>query len=252
MNTTLDSISFDYTESDKALFKNDQERYWKEISNSYVQLRSRCVDQLKILESGTHKEWIRQRVEVHMVTSIMRLLYLVESFRDSALKYNAAASAVQIKAMVEIPFHLGYLVWILSSHTKFEDVRSELSKIAWGNIDEETRLTSTANISQKTFYTRADEMIERHFKDQPATIKIFRTIYKEANATGHHNYEGRNVLMGVQEGDCWMPKDRKEWFIFLSSNIFQFFFHCSTILGMSCIFVKAIDYYLDRLPDYLK
>ncbi len=249
MNTTPISIVFDYSDADKTLFKNDQDRHWKDIEEFYVKLRSRCKDELKLSDRGTHKEWITSRVEMHMVTSLMRLLYLTESFRDSTMKFNAAAAAIHIKAMVEIPFHLGYLVWILSSHSKFEEMRAELAKIAWGIRDEDTGLTGKANITQKVFYTRADEMIEKHFKDQPSTIKIFKTVYKEANATGHHNYEGRNVLMGVQKDDTWKPKDRKEWFVFLSSNIFQFFLHCATILSMSSFFVGAIDYYLEHLPD---
>ena len=32
-------------------------------------------------------------------------------------------------------------------------------------------------------------------------INILETVYKEANAIGHHNYEGRNLLVGVQNGD---------------------------------------------------
>jgi hypothetical protein len=92
-------------------------------------------------------------------------------------------------------------------------------------------------------------MIEKHFQAEPSTLKIFRTVYKEANATGHHNYEGRNLLMGVQKGDTWTPKDRKEWFVFLTSNIFQVFLHAGTILSMSSFFVNAIDHYLAGLPD---
>lgn len=249
VNTVLPSIAFNYSEADKALFQNDQERHWKDIEGFYVKLRGRCVDELKLSQGGTHKAWITQRVEMHMVTSLIRLLYLTESFRDAALKFNSAAAAVHIKAMAEIPLHLGYLVWILSSHSKFEDMRAELKKIAWGIRDNKTHLTYRANITQKEFYTRADEMIEKHFKDQPSTIKIFETIYKEANATGHHNYEGRNLLIGVQKDGTWTPKDRKEWFIFLSSNIFQFFLQCATILGMTSLFVNMIDHYLAHLPE---
>ena len=250
MNTILTAISFNYSGTDKALFKNDQERNWKNIEDFYIKLRSRCKDELRLSDGGTHKEWITQRVEIHMITSLMRLLYLTESFRDSSIKFNVAAVAIHIKAMVEIPLHLGYLVWILSSNSKFEEIRAELAKIAWGTRDEDTGLTSKASISQKTFYTRADEMVEKHFKDQSSTIKIFRTVYKEANATGHHNYEGRNLLMGVQKDDTWKSKERKEWFVFLSSNIFPFFLHCATILSMSSFFVGAIDHYLDQLPEY--
>lgn len=252
MNTTLEFISFNYLESDKALFKNNQEPHWESISKFYGVLRARCMNELRVSERGTHKEWVTQRVEMHMVTSLIRLLYLTESFRDSAMSFNIVAGAVQIKAMVEIPLHLGYLVWILVRHKKFEEIRTELAKIAWGNRDVDTGLTGSANISQKTFYTHADEMIEEHFKGQPSTIEIFKTLYKESNATGHHNYEGRNVLIGLQKDDTWRVKDRKEWFVFLSSNIFQIFLHCDTILGMSSIFVEAIDHYLSNLPEYFE
>ncbi len=249
MNTTLESISFDYSDADKALFENGQDAHWQHIEEYYVTLRARCVDELKISESGTHKAWISQRVEMHMVTSIMRLLYLTESFRDASVKFNATAAAVHIKAMVEVPFHLGYLLWILCTHKKFEEMKAELAKVAWGIQDADTGLTGKANITQKDFYTHADEMIEKHFKDEPSTIKIFKTIYKEANAFGHHNFEGRNALVGVQKGDTWKPKDRKEWFIFMTSNIFQVFLYAGTILSMSSFFVNAIDHYLAELPD---
>lgn len=249
MNTTSESISFDYSDSDRALFKNGQEKHLKEIEKFYLEIRSKCTHTLTISKSGTHKEWVTQRVEMHMITSLMRLLYLTESFRDSALKFNAVAVAVHVKAMVEIPLHLGYLVWILSSHSKFEDIRSEIIKLAWGIRDKDTGLTAKSNISQETFHTRADEMLEKHFKEEPSTIKIFRTLYKDANATGHHNFEARNVLIGVQKDEIWEIKDRKNWFIFLSSNIFQFFLEASTILAMSSIFVNVIDYYLAHLPD---
>lgn len=252
MDTLKQSVTFDYLEADKALFQNDQQRHWKDIEQFYIKLRNRCVDELKISASGTHKAWTTQRVEMHMVTSLIRLLYLTESFRDASLKYNAPAAAIHVKAMAEIPLHLGYLTWILSSNLKFEQVRSELAKIAWGTKDGNTGLTYKSSISQKVFYTRADDMIEKHFKDQPSTIKIFETVYKEANAIGHHNYEGRNVLIGVQNGDIWKLKNRKEWFVFLSSNIFQVFLHCSTILGMSSFFVNAIDHYLNQLPEYFE
>jgi hypothetical protein len=249
METLKPSILFGYSEADKALFQNDQERHWKDIEQFYIKIKNRCVDELKISPSGTHKSWVKQRVEMHMVTSLIRMLYLVESFKEASLNFNAVAAAIHIKAMAEVPMHLGYLVWILSSNSKFEEIRAELAKIAWGTKDATTGLTGRASITQKEFYTRADEMIEKHFKDQPSTIKIFETIYKEANAIGHHNYEGRNILVGVQKGETWNLKDRKEWFIFLTSNIFQVFLHCSTILGMSSFFINAIDHYLAQLPE---
>lgn len=249
MNTNIESIAFDYSESDKAKFQNGQDIYWKNIEESYQKILLKCNDSLKISNSGTHKEWVSQRVKLHMTTSLMRLLYLTESFRDSAVKFNIVSAAVHNKAMCEIPLHLGYLVWVLSSRTKFDDMRLELSNIAFGLRDPDTGLTGHAKISQKTFYKRADEMLEKHFKDNPSTIKIFETIYKEANATGHHNFEGRSMLTGLQNGDTWVSKDRKEWFIFLSSNIFQVFLHCSTVLLMSLVFVNAIDHYLNQLQE---
>lgn len=252
MNTTLEKISFNYAEVDKALFRNEQERNWKEIEKYYVKLRALCKDKLKLTVQGNHKEWITQRVEMHMITSLVRLLYLTESFRDASLSFNSPAAAVHVKAMTEIPLHLGHLLWVLKKKTKFEDVREELKNITWGTRDEKTGLTTYASISQKTLYTRADEMFEELFKDQPSTIKLVETIYKESNATGHHNYEGRNILTGVQNDDFWRIKDRKEWFVFLSSNIFPFFLHSATVLHISYVFVRAIDFYLKQLPDKLK
>jgi hypothetical protein len=252
METILESITFDYSEADKKLFKNDQNKYWKEIENSYQKLRENCSDELKISEKGTHKQWTTQRVRLHATTSVMRLLYLTESFRDSSIKFNAPAAAIHIKAMTEIPLHLGYLVWILSEHNEFKDIREHLSKLAWGDKDKDTQLTSINKIKHKELYTRGDQMIKKMFKEDESTINLLERIYKEANATGHHNYEGRNMLVGVQNDDTWRIKGRKEWFVFLSSNIFQFFLHCETILHLSLTFLGAIDFYLDQMPDYYK
>lgn len=248
MNTTAATLVFNYSEADKSLFPNEQREHWDNIDKFYLKLRAYCRDELEITERGTHKAWVTQRVEMHMITSLIRLLYLTESFRDSAVNFNAPATAVHIKAMAEIPLHLGHLVWILTNHSKFEDIRNELKKIAWGTRDDMTGLTYRASISQKILYTHADEIMTKHFPDQPAS-KLFEIIYKEANATGHHNYEGRNILIGVQKNDFWNIKDRKEWFVFLSSNIFQFFLHCDAILGMSSIFVRMINHYLNTLSE---
>ena len=179
----------------------------------------------------------------------MRLLYLVEGFCEASEGFNPVNTAVFVKAMVEIPLHLGYLVWILDTYKDFDSIKNELSKIAFGNRDEKTGLTISSKISQKTFYSRSDEMIRKFFKDEPSKIDIFETLYKEANATGHNNYEGRNLLCGVQNGDTWRAKDRKEWFVFISNNIFRFFMQCDAVLGMSDIILKALDHYLKQLPD---
>jgi len=247
--TTANSITFKYSEEDEKLFKDDQKQHWQDIEHFYQKLRERCLDEVRIPVSASHKAWISARVNLHITTSLMRLLYLTESFRDASINFNSVATAVHIKAMTEIPLHLGYLVWILDSHSDFQSIRRELSKIAFGNRDKHTGLTASNKISQRTFYARSDAMIKKFLKDEPSSINIFETLYKEANAAGHHNYEGRNLLCGVQNDDIWGAKDRKEWFVFISNNIFQFFMHCDAILSMSHIFLGAIDHYINQLPE---
>jgi len=251
MLTNKNSIHFDYTKDDANLFTDDQKRYWRSIETNYIKLKSQCLDSIDIPISATHKVWISARVRSHASTSVMRLLYLVESFCDTSKNFNAVSAAIHIKAMVEIPLHLGYLVWILSEHNDFQSIKTELGKIGFGQRDKKTKLTFMSNISQKVFYTRADYMIKKLFKDQPSSINIFETLYKEANATGHHNYEGRNLLIGLTDKNgTWHVKDRKELFVFYTNNIFQLFLNCEAILSMSDLFLKAIDHYLEQLPDY--
>lgn len=250
--TNISSINFVFNEEDKNLFGDDQKRHWESIQNFYEKLQKRCLPEIEIPISASHKTWITARVNLHIATSLMRLLYLTEGFCDMSVKFNAVSSAVFIKAMTEIPLHLGHLVWILSEHNDFESIRAELFKLAFGNRDERVGLTVSSKISQKDLYTHADAMIKKFFKDQSSTINIFETLYKEANATGHHNYEGRNLLCGVQNDGTWQAKDRKEWFVFISNNIFQFFMHCDAILGMSDVFLNAIDHYLNQLPENFK
>jgi len=252
IQTNINSIAFDFSEEDKKLFSDDQKRSWANIQSFYEKLKAHCLEEIKIPISVSHKEWITARVNLHTTTSLMRLLYLIEGFCGVAKNFNSVASAVFVKAMVEVPLHLGYLVWILAEHNNFESIRDELSKIAFGNRDQGTGLTAGSKISQKDLYTRSDTMIKKFFKDNPSTINIFETLYKEGNATGHHNYEGRNMLCGLQNNGTWHAKDRKELFIFYSNNIFQFFMYCDAILGMSYIFLKATDHYLNQLPNNFK
>lgn len=246
--TNTESIKFDYHNEDVMLFNTNQKRHWKNIEEFYEKLRKRCLNEVEIPISASHKVWITARVNQHVTSSLMRLLYLTELYRDSAIKFNAVGCAANIKAMVEIPLHLGYLTWILDKHQTFEGIRIGLSKITSGEKDIDTKLTGRSKISQKVFCQRADGMMEKLFKNQPSTIKIFKTIYKETNATGHHNWEGR-MLVGWKNGDVWRAKDRKEAFIFLNNNIFQSFLFCDIILGTSNIFLKALDYYLEQLPE---
>ena len=252
IQTNIDSIVFDFSEEDKKLFSDDQKRHWANIQGFYEKLKARCSGEIEIPISASHKEWITARVNLHITTSLMRLLYLVEGFCGVTKNFNSVASAVFVKAMTEVPLHLGYLVWILVEHNDFESIRIELSKLAFGNRDKGVGLTVSSKISQKDLYTHSDAMIGKFFKDQPSTINIFETLYKEANATGHHNYEGRNMLCGLQNNSTWYAKDRKELFVFYSNNIFQFFMHCDAILGMSHVFLNAIDHYLNQLPDNFK
>ncbi len=250
MDTNPNNIRFNFSEADEALFDEQQRLHLRSIEENYIELKKYLLPEIEIIQSGTHKEWIRARINSYITTSLMRLLYLTESFTEASSSFNAVTSAVHVKSMVEIPLHLAYLVWIVSEHQTFEEIRAELAKITWGNRNPATGLTQSANITQRQFYEKADLMVQMIFKDSTDTINLFETIYKEANATGHHNYEGRNVLVGVQNGDVWKMKDRKEWFVFISKNIFQFFLQVNTILFMSKVFVDAIYHYVDQLPDY--
>ncbi len=247
-----DSIVFNFSKQDSQLFDVRQREDWIHIEKFYKKIQKYCLAKVIIPTTGSHKEWITARVKLHVSTSIMRLLYLTESFCDTSKTFNSAGSAVLIKAMVEIPLHLGYLTWILDEHSDFDSIKKELSKIAFGRRDQKGGLTKSSKITQKDFYTRADGLIKKFFKDQPSTINIFETLYKEANATGHHNYEGRNMLCGLENNGIWQAKDRKELFVFYSTKIFQFFMHCNAILGMSFVFLEAIDHYLKQLPDYYR
>jgi len=254
MTTTLETLSFGYSDEDAALFQNDQQRYWDSIEEYYPLLRERCLDEIPTPTITNQREWVRTRTNRLLTTSIMRLLYLGESFRDASLKFNGPAAAVHAKAMVEPVLHIANIAWILENHNvDFDQIRIEFSQMAFGRRDG-GGLTTRANISNRQLYRRADELMRQlgNSEDDTPDINVFETLYQEANATGHHNFEGRDTLVGVtDENDIWHPKDRKEWFIFMSSNIFQFFLYTSTVFSMSHIFVGIIDHYLEQLPERL-
>jgi hypothetical protein len=249
MFTNLDEIKFRYSKEDRALFDDFQRRYFDNIEKNYIKLKAYCLPEIEVVQSATHKEWIRARINLYVTTSVMRLLYLTETVTEASNNFNAVTVAVHIKAMIEIPFHLAYLVWILSEKHTFEEIREELKKVAWGIPNPDTGLTYRTNVTQREFYEKADLVTKKLFNETPDMLNVFETIYKDANATGHHNYEGRNVLVGVQNDNTWKMRDRKEWFVFLSKNIFQFFLQADTILFMSDVLIKAINHYVDQLPD---
>lgn len=262
MQLNKKQIKFHFTKRHLKLFTSDQHQHIASIEKAYAKLLSKCTIHAKLPISCSHKEWITSRVKLHMNTSLMRLLYLTEGFCDTAQKFNAPATAVLIKAVVEIPLHMGYLVWILCDDAKqdpqdsakrvgltFNEIREELDKISFGIRDKNTQLTFKGKISAKEYYEKADAMVKKHFIDQPSSINIFETMYKEANATGHHNYEAL-MLCGIQNKYVWNARDRTELFQFFSNNLFQFFMHCDAILGMTSIFLSAIEHYLAVLPDY--
>jgi hypothetical protein len=251
MSTTSETINFNYSKEDAALFQNDQELHWRKTEEYYILLRGRCVDEIPTPIEATHKVWVTSRVNRLLVTSIMRLLYLAESFQDASLKFNAPSVAVHVKAMVEPVLHIANLAWILRNHPgDFEQIRSELHRMAHGRKDV-GGLTTSARISQKDLYTRADELMKSYSEEaEENEMNVFETIYKEANASGHHNFEGRDMLVGVTDKNhIWHPKDRKEWFVFMSSNIFPFFIHSGVIFSMSNIFISEIDHYLENIPE---
>jgi hypothetical protein len=247
MLTNLDSIDFAYSEEDRKLFESEQYEHWDNIQKHYIKIRKRFKLEVHLPQTGTHKEWIRSRVDMHVAQSLMRLLYLVEEFCSASLAFNSVAAASLIKSMAEIPLHLGYIVWVLREHNDFEKIRIELGKIAFGNIDPKSGLTTSGKISNKDLYIKSDIVINKMFEDNSSERGIFESIYKDSNATGHHNYEGR-MLTGIQNKDIWKAGDRKSLFLFFSNKVFQIFLHCDVILGMTTVLLKAIDHYLDQLP----
>ncbi len=156
MLTNLDSIKFGYSEEDKALFDDVQRGYFDNIPKNYLKLKAYCFPEVEMLQSGTHKEWIRSRIKLYVTTSVMRLLYLTESFTNASENFNAVTAAIHTKAMVEIPLHLAYLTWIVSERRTFEEMRKELEKITWGIKDNNTSLTYKSSITQKELYENAD------------------------------------------------------------------------------------------------
>src|SRR3989344_1485744 len=212
-STNIDSVSFNFSEEDKKLFTNQQHEHWKNIEECYIKLKSRCIEKIELPQSGTHKEWIASRVALHTTPSIMRMLYLTEAFCEAAKSFNSVSCAALIKALTEIPLHFGYIVWVLDSTKDFEVIREKMRALAFGHIDSKIGLTTRSNVSQKELYERSDEMMKKFFKEHPSSINLFETMYKESNATGHHNYEAR-MLCGLQNGDTWSAKSRKEQFVF--------------------------------------
>jgi len=253
MYSNKEEVLFRFNKKDRKLFDSVQKKHWRNIESNYKKLKERCKKEIFMPIETDHKEWVTSRVNSHINESVIRLLYLTEAFCEDSKKFNAPAVAVLIKSMVEIPLHMGYMLWVVSENHSFEKIRKELAKISFGNRDRSTGLTSVSKITGKEMHEKADEMMEKFFQkeSQKSGIKIFETLYKESNATGHHNYEAR-MLCGRTNDGLWKEKDRKDIFQFFTNNIFQFFLHCDTILWVTLIFWDAIDHYLDQLPDYIK
>jgi hypothetical protein len=247
MNTTSPSVKL-YSKKVRKLFPEDQQEYFSSIEINYQLLQEQCVEKIELPQSGTHKNWVKSRVKMHTNSAIMRLLYLTESFCQSAISFNGAACANTVKGMVEVPLHLGYILWILSPEHDFEKIRTELAKIAFGDRDAKTGLTSVVKVKHKTMYEKADEQMSRLFEDK-RVVDIFERLYKESNAVGHHNHEA-TMFCGLQSGGVWNAKDRREIFLFLVNNIFQLFLFVSTVLFMSVTFLKAIQHHQEQRSNY--
>jgi len=248
MQTNLDRVVFDYSETERKLFDPKQYKYWDNIEKNYFKIKEQIVSEVNLPQSCSHKEWITSRVHLNVSQSLMRLLYLTEEFCNASNTFNSASSAALIKSIVEIPLYLGYIVWILDENHDFDKVRSELHKIAFGNRDSNSGLTISGKVTHKDLYTKSDYIIEKLFQKDKSTIKIFERLYKDSNATGHHNFEAR-MLTGIQNKDTWRAGDRKELFVFFSNTVFPFFMHCDAALGISTILLKAINHDLDHLPN---
>lgn len=246
-----ESIKFRFSKKDLKLFKVVQKGYFRDIEKRYSELRGHCVAEIFLPQTGTHKEWISSRANFHVNDSILRLLYLTEAFCQVTKQFNGPAAAVLVKGMVEIPLHMGYLLWVISDHDQFEQVKEKLHQLSFGKRDPKTGMTSISNVKAKEMHQKADTMMRRMFKDKPGSIDIIERLYKESNATGHFNYDAR-LLTGIQNGAEWKAKDRKELFCFVAHDIFQFFMYCDTALFVTGIFYKAIQHRLGQMSDYMK
>lgn len=122
MSTTKGTISFNYSAEDAALFQNGQEEYWRTIEENYLQLRSRCLDEIPTPIMTNHKEWIDSRVNRLLTTSIIRMLYLAESFCEACNNFNAQSASIHVKAMTEPALHIANLAWILENRKDFDSI----------------------------------------------------------------------------------------------------------------------------------
>ena len=250
MISNKNSIKFTFNKTDKKLFSTEQKDDFKEIEKYYSKLHARLEEKICISDNGTHKQWITERVKLHINTSIIRLLYLTEAFCNSAKHFNSVATGSLIKSMLEIPLHIGFLAWVLSEEKKFKDIRKQLIKIAFGLRDKKTSMTIQSKVTRRELCEKTDAVMKKSFKKQS---DFFKWLYKESNVIGHHSFEGREMLCGIMDKyGCWQAKDRKESFQFYSNNIFQFFFYCNSILGLTDILLNATEHYLKQLPDYFE
>ena len=82
-------IKFSFSKEDKKLFKPEQKKHLKNIEKYYLKLYGRCIKKIPTPIEATHKEWITARINLHSNTSVMRLLYLTETFCYSSKKFNS-------------------------------------------------------------------------------------------------------------------------------------------------------------------
>ena len=69
MNTNLNSIALNFSEEEKKLFSNDQKQHWENIQKFYEKLQKRCLPEIKIPISASHKIWNDARVTLLTKTS---------------------------------------------------------------------------------------------------------------------------------------------------------------------------------------
>lgn len=242
-----EKISFEYSDADRKLFGPKQINDMESIKKCYSDLFRKIKVKNILPVEATHKEWITSRVHLHANTSIMRLLYLTEAFCQSANSFNSVSIAANIKSMMEIPLHMGYLVWIISKLNNFDAIRKELQKLAFGNRNPVTGLTDKPKVSGRDLSEKTDLIMEEHF-DQVGSL--FNLLYKDSNAIGHHNFEGRDMLCGLQDDQgTWHAKDRKKHFQFYANNIFQFFLYGDVILSATGTLFNMMEHYLKHLPE---
>lgn len=246
----VNPLVFNYSDEDIKLFDSKQHAHWKSIEDFYLKLNNECLSEIRLPQVCPSQEWVVSRVHLHVSQSLLRLLNLTEAFCNASKEFNIMSAAALIKAMTEIPLHIGYILWILRTHKDYSVARKKIMELAIGERDSITGFTSKSRVGQKTLYIRADEVIRDLFGNKSSDVGIFETLYKESNVVGHNNFEAR-MLTGIYDlkENIWRAGGKKDLFILFTNGMFPLFFYCDAILSMSYVLFQAIDRQLKTTPD---